>query len=67
MLTSKQALGTYTFTNVSKHVFKIRMCLILTWRHGYQIYKLRFQLGLDLGSAWSVWRYSNVRCKMSDY
>ena len=27
MLTSKHVLGLYTFTNVSKHVFKIHMCV----------------------------------------
>ena len=30
MLTSKHVLGVYTFTNVSKHVFKMRMCLLRT-------------------------------------
>ena len=49
MLTSKHILGNYTFTNVSKHVFKIWMCLLRMKWHGWQIYKLRFQLGLDLG------------------
>ena len=24
----KHVIGTYTFTNVSKHIFKIRMCLL---------------------------------------
>ena len=28
MLTSKQVVGKYTFTNISKHVFKIHMCLL---------------------------------------
>ena len=28
MLTIKHILGSYIFTNVSKHVFKIRMCLL---------------------------------------
>ena len=36
-------------------------------RHGCQIYQLRVKLRLDLGSAWSVCCYSNVRCTMSDY
>ena len=43
------------------------MCLLRTQRHGCQIYKLRFQLRIDPVSAWSVRRYSNVRCTMSDY
>ena len=30
MITSKHVIGMYTFTNVCKHVFKIRMCLIFT-------------------------------------
>ena len=29
-LLSKHVLGMYTFTNVSKQVFKIRMCLLRT-------------------------------------
>ena len=29
-LLSKHVLGTLTFTKVSKHVFKIRMCLLPT-------------------------------------
>ena len=29
-LLSKHVLGTYTFTNVKKHIFKIRMCLLHT-------------------------------------
>ena len=29
-LLSKHVLGMYTFTNVSKHVFKILMCLLRT-------------------------------------
>ena len=66
-LLSKHVLGMYAFTNVSKHVFKIRMCLLRTQRHGCQIYKLRFQLGLDLWITQSVRRYSNVHCMMSDY
>ena len=28
--TSKHILGTYTFTNINKHVFKIHMCLLRT-------------------------------------
>ena len=67
MLTIKHVLSTYTFTNVTKHVFKIRMCLLRTWRHSFQIYKLGVQLVLDLGIAWSVRCYSNVLCAMSDY
>ena len=66
-LLSKHVLCTYTFTNVSKHVFQIRMCLLRTQRHGCQVYRLRVQLGLDLGSAWSVQRYLNILCTMSDY
>ena len=66
-LLSKHVLGTYTFTNVSKHAFKIRMCLLRTQRHGCQIYQLRVQLGLDQGSSWSVQCYSDVCCMMSDY
>ena len=30
MLTSKHVLGTYMFANISKHVFKIRICLLRT-------------------------------------
>ena len=67
IITSKNLLGTYTFTNISKHVFKICLCLLRMQQHGCQIYKLRLQLGLDLGSAWSVLHYSNVRRTMSDY
>ena len=66
-LLSKHVLGTYTFNNVSKHVLKIRMCLLRTQWHGCQIYKLRVKLGLDIGSSWSVWSYQNVPCTMSDY
>ena len=29
-LLSKHLIGMYTFTNVIKHVFKIRMCLLRT-------------------------------------
>ena len=54
MLTSKHVLGTYTLTKVSKDAFKKHMCLLRTYRHGCQIYKLRVQLGLDRGSDWSV-------------
>ena len=28
MLTTKHVLGTYTFTNVSKHIFNIPICLL---------------------------------------
>ena len=66
MLTSKHVLGTYTFTNVSTHIFKIRMCLLRTYQHVCQIHQLRVQLELDLGSDWYVHSYSNVRHTMSD-
>ena len=66
-LPSKHVLGMYMFTNVSKNLYKIRMCLIRTYRHGCQIYNLIFQLGLDLVSVWSVRHYLNVRCTMSEY
>ena len=29
-LLSKHVLGSYTFTNINKHVFKIHMCLLRT-------------------------------------
>ena len=40
MLTSKHVIGTYTFTNVSKHVFKIHMHLLRTQRHGCHVWEL---------------------------
>ena len=43
------------------------MCLLRTKLRGYQIYKLRVQLGLNLESAWYVRRYLNVRCTVIDY
>ena len=43
------------------------MCLLSTYRNGCQIYKLRFQLGPDLGIDWYFGCYSNVRYTMSDY
>ena len=48
---SRHIQGTYTSTNVQNNVSKILIVYVRTQWHGFQIYQLRVQLRLDLGSA----------------
>ena len=65
MLTSKHVIGMYTFTNVSKHVFKMRMCYYV--RSSMAARYISWELNWDQTFCeLYVWSYSNVHRTMSD-